>query len=516
VNLKPGTEIGNYRIFAPLGEGGMGVVFVVEHRLLDRKFALKLLRPELSSDKDRVAGFLKEARAVSRVSHEHVVDVTDVGATPLGQCYYVMELLSGESLGRRLRIEGPWSVERTLHVAVQIAEALSACHAAGVIHRDLKPDNVFLVHRGGDRDFVKLLDFGVVKLADPSPSGMARTSHPTREGTVVGTPQYMSPEQCRGRREIDARSDIYSLGIVLYRMVMGRVPFDSDDWADVLIQQATAPLPPMAARRPDLPPDFERIVERAVAKDPRDRWQSAHEMRRAMLELLALVAGKGARDDADPDPGAMVQRAGPVASSIGTSPSLRLAGLHVEMVAEEPAGPDGAPGPAKSGPERSHITPATPAEVARTPLPPRLRRARRVALLATVSLGGIVLAAVATVLWPAHSISNAVRAPRPDPVPAAEAPTVPRVVPVPVRIAPRPLQPPEEEPVDPAPVGPAATSRPEATAEATPATTATTAPAAAPAAPRARERRAHPASQVSSGRRARRRTMKRDDVFDIE
>src|SRR5262249_46856431 len=215
---------GNYRVVAKLGEGGMGAVYLAEHPLIGKKVALKVLREDNAEAAER---FFNEARAVNAIGHPNIVDILDYGVVG-SSVYLIMELLVGESLGALLAREAPLPVERALPIAVQIADALAACHAKGVIHRDLKPDNVFLL--AGDR--VKLLDFGIAKLT----SGQRRE---TGKGMVIGTPAYMSPEQCEGRRDIDARADIYALGILTYEMLTGTVPFSGDGYGDVLNQHIT-------------------------------------------------------------------------------------------------------------------------------------------------------------------------------------------------------------------------------------------------------------------------------------
>jgi serine/threonine-protein kinase len=221
-----GKAIGHYIVRRKLGEGGMGLVYVTEHPAIGKRVALKVLHPEFSSQAEIVSRFFQQARAVNAIQHPNIVDVVDYGLIPSPnggeppRVYLLMEYLEGVTLGALIRREAPLSTERTVGIALQIADALSASHRQGIVHRDLKPDNVMLVSRGRRHDFVKLLDFGVAKL-----TGSASTTHRTRTGTVIGTPQYMAPEQCEGRTQIDHRTDIYGLGIVVYEMLTGRVPF---------------------------------------------------------------------------------------------------------------------------------------------------------------------------------------------------------------------------------------------------------------------------------------------------
>jgi serine/threonine-protein kinase len=200
-----------------------------------------------------------------------------------------MEALDGESLARRLERQGPFAWPRALAIGLQVCDALQASHAAGVIHRDLKPENVFLITRQGDPDYVKLLDFGVAKLTRSEAEG-----HRTRSGTVIGTPFYMSPEQSLGRA-VDHRTDIYALGVMLYRMITGVVPFDAAGYGELLLLHNTAPFPDPRKRVPDLPSGVSRVIQRAVAKDKGDRWPDAASLRQALEEQLRTSARTAAR-----------------------------------------------------------------------------------------------------------------------------------------------------------------------------------------------------------------------------
>jgi serine/threonine protein kinase len=262
----------------------MGRVFVAEHVRLGRRVALKVLLPQYSGRPDAVERFFREARAVNRIGHENIVEVTDDGIASSGEPYFVMELLNGLTLAARLKGEGRggMALPRALHIMLQVVDALAASHAEGIIHRDLKPDNIFLIRRQGDHDYVKLLDFGIAKLlADER----GRVDALTKTGMAMGTPYYMSPEQCRGRN-IDHRTDIYSVGILLFEILTGERPFEADNYHALLAMHVEDPFPSIRRHRPDLPAALEAVVARAVAKAPDDRWPSMNDMAVALRQLL--------------------------------------------------------------------------------------------------------------------------------------------------------------------------------------------------------------------------------------
>ncbi|MCB9708547.1 MAG: serine/threonine protein kinase [Myxococcales bacterium] len=259
---------GRYEVQHVIGAGGMGVVYQARHTTLGKLLAVKVLRGD-HLDTSSMRRFKQEAQSASAIGHEHIVDVMDFGALPDGSTYFVMEYLAGISLKAALNASRtPFSVTRAIHVARQIGAALAEAHVRGVVHRDLKPDNVFLVKRGDDSDFVKVLDFGIAKVN----SG---TSTLTRAGQVFGTPHYMAPEQCAGTH-VDARTDIYALGVILYEMVSGSVPFEADNWMAILSLHLYEP-PQMLAEQPlakNLPPALEAIIMKCLAKDPEHRYAS--------------------------------------------------------------------------------------------------------------------------------------------------------------------------------------------------------------------------------------------------
>jgi len=289
---KPGESIGNYRLLGKLGSGGMGVVYAAEHVLLGRRAAIKFLRPEVSSEPTIVERFFTEARAASAVRHPGIVEIYDFGYHDK-LAYLVMEYLDGETLRTCLRAEGRISPDRAVPIALHIASALEAAHSAGVVHRDLKPDNVFLAKATapdlsrrtqqlliGPR--VCILDFGVAKLVRNQGESNPNI---TTSDVVVGTPTFMSPEQCRGGGNVDGRADLYSLGCILYAMLCARPPFVGSGSGDVLAQHIyQAPDPPRWTA-PDVSADLEAIILKLLEKEPARRYQSAHELARALRAI---------------------------------------------------------------------------------------------------------------------------------------------------------------------------------------------------------------------------------------
>ncbi|HEY5927601.1 MAG TPA: serine/threonine-protein kinase, partial [Kofleriaceae bacterium] len=260
-----GQVIGNYRIVSELGRGGMGMVYRAEHTQLGRPAALKMLLPALSSDPSIVQRFFNEARAASAIDHPGIVEVYDFGTHTDGSAYIVMPLLKGESLEARLKQTRVAPLEGASWI-VQVLSALAAAHQRGIVHRDLKPDNIFLVPNelmpGGTQ--VKLLDFGIAKLADDKAAGVK-----TQTGMMIGTPAYMSPEQCMGRPDLDHRTDIYSIGCILFHLATGRPPFISDHGTGMIIaaQMRDAPPDPRSLN-PNIPSALVAIVLRCLEKEP--------------------------------------------------------------------------------------------------------------------------------------------------------------------------------------------------------------------------------------------------------
>ena len=262
----------------------MGTVYKAESVALGRSVAVKLLHGHLTDDAVTVARFQREARAAASVGHENIIEIFDMGVEPSGAPYLVMELIEGHSLARTLREGGALELGRAVRIASQVLSALDATHAHGIIHRDLKPDNVLLTARLSEPDYVKLFDFGVAAFTDAAqdPSGPLDL---TPDGRAMGTPSHASPEQMSGARVRDARIDVYAVGVLLFEMLTGRVPFEDKSLPALLTAIATRPPPTLSSRGVEAPAGLEALITRALAKSPDDRFASAYEMAEALVEF---------------------------------------------------------------------------------------------------------------------------------------------------------------------------------------------------------------------------------------
>ena len=276
---------GRYRILDTLGEGGMGSVFLAEHTLIKRRFAMKILHAELATDADVVERFMNEARAAGTLGHPNIVESTDMGFTHDHVPYVVFEHLEGTLLTDEIYRVGGLPVRRAIRIAQQIASALDAAHSANVVHRDLKSDNIFLTDKDGALDHVKVLDFGIARflmLAD------------AQQSVVMGTPEYMAPEQLTTPEQVDARADIYALGVILYEMLAARRPFAGDDVLEKIVRDAPAPLP-------DVPVELAQLITQCMlAKDPEQRLQSMQEVGARLEELSPADVARPARSRTNP------------------------------------------------------------------------------------------------------------------------------------------------------------------------------------------------------------------------
>jgi serine/threonine protein kinase len=285
------TLDGRYFVERKIGEGGMGVVFAARHAVIERPLAIKVLKREVMRDTATIKRFVKEAQAASRIGHPNIVDVTDFGTTPDGMTFSVMEYVDGQTLGSTIRHSSPISMHRAVRITVQIARALGAAHDKGIVHRDLKPENVFLIDRDNRPDFVKIVDFGIAKVAPPPGSANPNEPRLTRAGSVFGTPEYMAPEQAAGRSDTDGRVDIYALGVILYEMLTGRVPHRGDSTVRTLAMVMLDPVDPPRKVRPelDISDELEQVVLKALAKKREQRFQTMHELITALEKLQTPV-----------------------------------------------------------------------------------------------------------------------------------------------------------------------------------------------------------------------------------
>ena len=316
-----GTVVGGrYYVRRLCGEGGMGRVYEAEHIDIGKRVALKILHPAYSQTPDLVERLRREARAASKISHPNVVDVTDSGTTPEGAFFFVMEYLEGIELGELIYREKRLDIRRTLIIGTQIARALQAAHEVNVIHRDLKPENVLILRRDGQRDYVKVLDFGIAKSGNDSElkesqGGQRRLTHP---GMTMGTPEYMAPEQASGR-PADPRSDVYAVGGLLYEMLSGNPPYEGSNFMEILHKKANTMPAPLATVRNDVPAQLEALIMRAMAKDPAERPPSMEALEREMQNIaMVLFSNFGTVPFSEPDPS-------PPGGVLGGLPGVRAA-----------------------------------------------------------------------------------------------------------------------------------------------------------------------------------------------
>jgi tRNA A-37 threonylcarbamoyl transferase component Bud32 len=413
------SRIGQYRIIRELGAGGMGTVFLGEHMLLKRWAAIKALRPALSAQRAVVDRFFNEARATSAISDPGVVQIFDFGYHVDGTAFIVMEFLEGESLADRIDRLGTLPLPAAMRIARQLAGSLAAAHAHGIVHRDLKPENVFVCPdpeaQGGER--TKVLDFGICKTPGDGPAIMTMT------GEMLGTPVYMSPEQCRGQRDVDHRADIYALGGVMFHMLAGRPPFEAEGIGEYIAAHLREDAPVPSSLILDLPGSIDALIARCLAKSPDDRFQSMAELQAAIDDVLAE----------------------PVAGLDALAAPPAVASDEVDVVIDVA---EGTPPPAPVAVPRFAFTP-TPA-----PIPTTLgstsgqvelviaRRSRLFATIALVLVLGVITAVVAT-FGRTGGGDDASAAPAPRPAAAVEP--APAVIPIPVPVV---------APVDPTPVAP--------------------------------------------------------------
>jgi eukaryotic-like serine/threonine-protein kinase len=391
--LAPGQIIdGKYRIIEQIAEGGMGAVFLGDNTRIGRKVAIKVLNASLAKHGVSVERFEQEAQLLARIGSEHIVSVLDMGDTPDGNSYMVMEYLEGETLGERLCRCSKLAIDESIAIAEQMLDGLAAAHSAGVVHRDIKPDNLFLTRRG-ERECVKILDFGVSKLVSEQPFSL------TLNGTLVGTPAYMSPEQARGHA-IDLRTDLYAVGVVLYECISGETPILGENTHELLFRVAQEDPRPLESLVPDLDAGLAAIVRKALTRDREERFQTAGEFQealRAWREYSGVAIPRNKR-----------------------TPSLLITpqafqGMSPEVIRVPPLGPPRGPLTSSSRSTPPHSVAAT-VETALPPRRPTWPLFASLAILGTVGFLGFVRPRMQAGL---EATSALAAAPEPSPVAAA-------------------------------------------------------------------------------------------------
>ena len=284
-----GVVLDRYKIFKKLGEGGMGEVFAAEHVHLGKKRAIKLLRPEIVSNKEAVGRFYQEARSASSIGHKNIIGIEDFGELPDGRIFMVMELLDGAPLNEI--IKQPMPIDRLLNILIQTGHGLAAAHQKGITHRDMKPENIYVTVGPAGEDIPKLLDFGIAKVA-----GNDGQNNLTKTGTIFGTPFYMAPEQALGQ-QVDARADVYAMGVIMYEVFSGTLPFQGESFMGILTQHITTEPEPVVVRAANagrtLPPGLPEVIQRCMAKDPNRRYATMDSLVAGLVEVYRAIAGAG-------------------------------------------------------------------------------------------------------------------------------------------------------------------------------------------------------------------------------
>jgi serine/threonine-protein kinase len=374
VSVREGEILGGkYQIERVLGVGGMGLVAAARHLQLDTRVALKFLLPALSENREAVQRFAREARAAVKITSEHVVRVLDVGTLEGGAPFMVMEFLDGGDLAGWLAERGPLPIEQTVDFVLQTCIALADAHGLGIVHRDLKPSNLFCVRRSDGQYIIKVLDFGISRLTDPDVSMTSSTA-------VLGSPVYMSPEQMQSAKDADAQSDIWALGVIMYELLSGRVPFDGNSATEIAVKVATQLPPSLCSLRADVPAELEAVVFKCLAKDRPHRYRSVAELAGALADFAPKRARsyvdriaktrKAPASSATVTDVAKVPPAKPVALWISVASVLVVAAAAVSSRYTRAAAPREQPAAGLTGPTPAPPVDPAPSTAALAPPPP--------------------------------------------------------------------------------------------------------------------------------------------------
>ncbi len=401
-----------YQLVKLIGRGGMGSVWEAKHVSLGTSFAIKFIEAEYADSHEARSRFDKEAKAAATIQSKHAIQIYDHGVTEDGKPYIVMELLQGEPLDKRIERTGTIPLQETARIISQVARGLVRAHEQGIVHRDLKPENIFLVRSPDeDEEIAKVLDFGIAKMQGASAPGLTSS---TKTGAVLGTPFYMSPEQARGLRNVDHRTDVWSLGVIAFKCVMGRLPFDGESVGDLLVKICTAPIPVPSQLSPGLPPSFDAWFLRALEREPDRRFSTVTEL----ADGLNYAAGLGGR------PSSVVSGPSPMMGmpTVGASSQqpLHTPGHGTAPVLSAPPAWQATPQP-----HHANVTSAPFTSSTQVPGVPSGRGKIVVASIFAALLGLGIVAAVAVVAMRPEQARATTQVIPPEPVPSPDKPVEP-------------------------------------------------------------------------------------------
>jgi len=417
------TLQGRYQIVRKLGDGGMGAVYEGLHTVIKRRVAIKVLHPQFAKNPEIVARFHREAEAATSIGHPNIVEVTDMGTFDDGSAYMVLEFLDGRDWSHDIENDGPQSLGKTAQILTQVCDALQAAHGKGIVHRDLKPENIFLIERSGNPNFVKVVDFGISKIVDAGPESAGHSL--TQTGTALGTPYYMAPEQCQGKKDIDHRADIYSLGVILFQALTAQYPFDDESYPMLVLKICTEQPPLLSTFRPDLPPQLQGILHAMLAKNRDNRFANVSELKAALAPYVGETAAPVLAENAP--------------STAARGPSV-LHGPSAGTPSSSPTGTAYLPNNSGTGPG---MTPY--------PLQAQGGGNRGLILAVAAMLGLIVAGGIGVGAWAATSSDDPTVAETPDTgTPPAADPAPAPVVEAPVESPPEPVAAAEDVPAEPA------------------------------------------------------------------